>query len=293
MILGLLLQLNAPSQINEVKCMENNVDTLNSFADLMSQNTNLKPLTNIVEEIMALPEEQLNEDNIEIITGMISGAFTDKILKNAVDSLIASFREDGYSKRNVIDAIDSLKANINAFIEDLHPSELKKRVLNAVFDKFYTVFDLTVEKYHTYDIMLPLSLDEGAQIPTYAHEDDAAADLYAADTVTLSAHSISNMVRTDVHIALPEGWMAMIVPRSSIGAKTGLRLSNSVGIIDSQYRGPLGVLYDNISDSDYTINAGDRIAQLLVFPSYHFKPIQLESLDETERNEGGFGSTGK
>ena len=110
---------------------------------------------------------------------------------------------------------------------------------------------------------------------------DAAADLYAADTVTLAPHSTSNMIRTGVHIALPEGWMAMIFPRSSIGAKTGLRLSNSCGIIDSEYRGPLGVLYDNISDSEYTINAGDRIAQLLVMPNYHFRAKVVDTLDET------------
>ena len=59
------------------------------------------------------------------------------------------------------------------------------------------------------------------------------------------------------------------------------------------YRGPLGVLYDNISDSDYTINAGDRIAQLLVMPSYRFRAEKVDILDNTDRGQGGFGSSGK
>ena len=129
-------------------------------------------------------------------------------------------------------------------------------------------------------------------MPTYAHESDAAADLYAKEKQIIPAHSISNMINTGVKIALPEGWMAMIFPRSSIGAKTGLRLSNSCGIIDSTYRGNLGILYDNISDSDYTIEEGDRIAQLLIMPSYHFRAELVDKVPDTVRGEGGFGSTG-
>ena len=84
----------------------------------------------------------------------------------------------------------------------------------------------------------------------------------------------------------------MIFPRSSIGAKTPFRLSNSVGIIDSGYRGDLGVLYDNTSDADSYIHKGDRIAQLLVMPSYRFQAKVVDSLEDSDRGEGGFGSTG-
>ena len=140
---------------------------------------------------------------------------------------------------------------------------------------------------------MPLTLEKGATAPSYAHETDTGADLSALETVVVPAHSIGNKIHTGVRIALPENWTAYIVPRSSIGAKTPLRLSNSIGVIDSDYRGELGILYDNISDSDYTINAGDRIAQLIVMPAYHFKAQVVDILPETERSEGGFGSTGK
>ena len=74
--------------------------------------------------------------------------------------------------------------------------------------------------------------------------------------------------------------------------ETPLRLSNSVGLIDSGYRGELGVLYDNTSDEPYTVNAGDRIAQLLVMPSYRFQAKVVDILADSDRGEGGFGSSG-
>ena len=115
---------------------------------------------------------------------------------------------------------------------------------------------------------------------------------YAAEDMVLPPHSLANTVHTQLYIELPEGWTALILPRSSIGKKTGLRLSNSVGVIDSTYRGEIGVMYDNISDSEYTIHAGDRIAQMLVIPTYSFATNVVAALNETERGEGGFGSTG-
>ena len=139
-----------------------------------------------------------------------------------------------------------------------------------------------------------MTIDEehGAKVPTYAHDTDAAADIYAMDDVILEPHTYGNKLRTGVKIQLPEGWQALILPRSSIGAKTPLRLSNSVGLIDSGYRGELGVLYDNTSDEPYTINQGDRIAQLLVMPSYRFKAEVVDTLEDSDRGEGGFGSSG-
>ena len=114
-----------------------------------------------------------------------------------------------------------------------------------------------------------------------------------SEDMVIPAHSLSNKVHTGVRIALPENWVFFLDPRSSIGAKTGLRLSNSLGVIDEEYRGEVIVLYDNISDSDYEIKAGDRIAQGWPQPVYRFKAVVVDSLPDTERGEGGFGSTGK
>ena len=253
----------------------------------------IRPLVELIHSVIEIPEEGLTEQTIDMLSGMIAGAITPAIKEQSVISMIEGFEEVGHTKAAAKASVEDSKNEIKMFIDSLAPSANKKILLDKVFAIFFDIFDTAVARYHSANINLPIMLEEGAQIPTYAHETDAAADLYAADTVTVPAHSISNMIRTGVHIALPEGWVAFILPRSSIGAKTPLRLSNSVGVIDAGYRGPLGVLYDNISDSDYTINKGDRIAQLLIRKNYQFKPVQVDKLDDTERGETGFGASGK
>ena len=270
--------------------MENN---FTNFADMVSNDENLQPIMDAIEQIMAIPEDSLNNESIDVMIGMISGAFTDKIRNDSINEMIKNFEEEGLTRAIARENIESSKIAIKEAIDELKPSANKRQILEGIFSIFYDIFDAALERYHNYNIVLPIKLDEGATVPTYAHETDACADLYAADDTVLSAHTFSNMIRTGVHIALPEGWMAMIFPRSSIGAKTQNRLSNSVGIIDSEYRGQLGVLYDNLSDSDYQIKAGDRVAQMLVMPSYKFKADVVDILPASDRGEGGFGSTGK
>ena len=135
-------------------------------------------------------------------------------------------------------------------------------------------------------------LAEGAKVPTYAHETDAAADLYALERTDLNAHTYGNLVRTGVKIQLPEGWLALVLPRSGMSKNTPFRVSNAPGLIDSGYRGEIGVLIDNMTDNNSFIDAGTRIAQLLVMPSYRFQPKVVDALIESDRGEGGFGSTG-
>ena len=269
------------------------LNTMINLSDELTNNEQFKSFTDLIEQIMALPQESLNEQSLEIMDGMLNAVFTKSIKEDAVQQILANFKEQDIDKNTALSTINITKRAFNDYINTLKPSPEKLHLLNTIINQFTSIFDDAAERYGIYDINLPIQLEEGAQMPTYAHDTDAAADLYAADTIVLPAHSTSNMIRTGVHIALPEGWMAMIFPRSSIGAKTGLRLSNSAGIIDSGYRGALGILYDNISDSDYTINVGDRIAQLLVMPSYHFRAKVVDTLDDTDRGQGGFGSSGK
>ena len=260
--------------------------------ELFNNSEELKPILDLIQNIMELNEEDMSDSMKESIIGMINGALPMSVKKESIATMIKNFENQGLTRNQAFEVIKAAKSEFTEYIDMLKPSAAKREILNSLISALFEIFDTAVDKYHNYDIRLPVALEPNAIIPTYAHASDAAADLYAKETVVLPAHSNSNMINTGVRIALPEGWMAMIFPRSSIGAKTGLRLSNSCGIIDSAYRGPLGVLYDNISDSDYTVNAGDRIAQLLVMPSYHFKPELVDKVPETERGEGGFGSTG-
>lgn len=269
------------------------VNNLNNFADLVDVTPELRPLADMIASIMELPDDSLNGTTIESIRGMINGAITPNMRKQMVDSVLKTFRDNNYSRG---DAKRDVEQAHNAFvnlIEELKPSAQKYELLNSAFDVILTTIEEGAKQYLAHDIILPMTLDEGAQEPTYAHDTDAAADLYARETIVVPAHSFSNKIDTGVHIGLPEGWVAHIAPRSSIGAKTPLRLSNMLGVIDAGYRGPLIVMFDNLSDFDYTITAGDRIAQLWITPSYRFKAEVVDTLDETERGEGGLGSSGK
>lgn len=272
--------------------MKNNVDNMMNTADVMASKS-FEPINDLITEIMNIPEENLNNNMIDIISGMVDGAFTPSVRRDFTNEVLQNMRDENYSRAIAKQRVQDFKDGLQDLFQSIEPSDAKLQLLNAAFKPICDVFDEALERYNLYDFVLPIKLDEGAQVPTYAHESDAAADLYAADDMTIPAHSISNMVRTGVHIALPEGWAAIIIPRSSIGAKTGLRLSNSQGLIDTQYRGPLGVIYDNISDSDYEIKKGDRIAQLYMMPVHRFKAKVVDTLEDTDRGEGGFGSTGK
>ena len=260
----------------------------------MMENTNdLQPILDLIDSIMGLPDENLTENMSDTIIGMVNGAFTPTLRRDSITALIEGFEAEAMTHSQAKTAIENAKDGLKDYIATLKPSEIKQKMLDRIFESLYEIFDAAVASYHGFNIELPIKLDEGATMPTYAHETDAAADLYALETVRVPAKSISNKIKTGVHLQLPEGWQARLAPRSSIGAKTPLRLSNSMGIIDTAYTGDVSVLFDNISDSDYTINAGDRIAQLWVEPIYRFKAHQVDELEETERNADGFGSTGK
>ena len=263
------------------------------IADGLVTQEEARPLLDMIEQIMTIPEENLDETSVEVISGMIKGALTPRIKETSIKDVIKSFEDDNLSRAQASKIVEQNKNTIQSAIDELNPSPNKRALLDATFDFFYDVFDEAFSRYHSYAFELPIKIDNEKYIPTYAHETDACADIYASQEVTIPAHSLSVKVPTGLRIALPEGWVAKIAPRSSIGMKTGLRLSNSIGIIDADYRGEIGVLYDNISDSDYTIKAGDRIAQMWVERVERFKPVPVDILPATERGDGGFGSTGK
>ena len=263
-----------------------------NIADNLVNNESARPLLDIVEQIMSLPEDNLNETTIEVISGMMRGALTPKIKEESIKNILQGFEEENFSRGQAIEVIEHFKNAIKDAIDELAPSPNKRALLDAVFDFFYEVFDEAFARYHSYAFELPIKLDEGAKLPTYAHETDACADVYASKDITIPAHSCSTKVSTGLRIALPEGWVAKIAPRSSIGAKTGLRLSNSIGIIDADYRGEVMVLLINLSNEDFVVNDGERIAQMIIARHEQGEFQLVEQLDETERGEGGYGHTG-
>lgn len=131
-------------------------------------------------------------------------------------------------------------------------------------------------------------------LPYYATPGSAAMDLHACldEAVTIPARG-RTVVPTGIAIALPSpDYVALVFARSGLGIKHGVAPSNCVGVIDSDYRGEVMVGLQNSGDTDYTIQPGDRIAQLMVIPVVQAQVRMVDELDETRRGSGGFGSTG-
>jgi dUTP pyrophosphatase len=132
----------------------------------------------------------------------------------------------------------------------------------------------------------------GEHVPVYAHPGDGGADLVAAETVELKPGERA-MVGTGTAVALPDGFVGLIVPRSGLAARHGLTIVNTPGILDAGYRGEIKVILLNTDRSEpYTITAGDRIAQLVVMPVTRARFVPVDRLPGSHRGEGGFGSTG-
>ena len=132
-------------------------------------------------------------------------------------------------------------------------------------------------------------------LPYYASAGAAAVDVHACvDRPVEIAPRALVSIPTGLAIALPSAdYVALVFARSGLGIKHGVALSNGVGVIDSDYRGEIRVGLTNLSDVPYTVQPGDRIAQLMVTPVVRPALVQVEELDETQRGTGGFGSTGK
>ncbi|MDG1053197.1 MAG: dUTP diphosphatase [Flavobacteriaceae bacterium] len=132
------------------------------------------------------------------------------------------------------------------------------------------------------------------ELPAYATASSAGLDLKAALDQTITLRPLERkIIGTGLKIALPEGYEAQVRPRSGLAAKHGLTVLNAPGTIDADYRGEIGVILVNLSNEAVEINPGERIAQLVVAQYTQVDWQVVESLDSTDRGEGGFGSTGK
>lgn len=136
-------------------------------------------------------------------------------------------------------------------------------------------------------------LDERAVLPTYGSEYSAGADLYAlADEEIVIAAGETVLVHTGLAMEIPEGYAGLIYARSGLASKRGLAPANKVGVVDADYRGEIMVALHNHSGIEQKIAPGERIAQLVVTPFLKAAFEERESLSDTVRGSGGFGSTG-
>ena len=130
-------------------------------------------------------------------------------------------------------------------------------------------------------------------LPAYATEQSAGMDLRANLSEPVVLHPLERrLIPTGLYIALPAGYEAQVRPRSGLAPKKGITVLNSPGTIDADYRGEIGVLLINLSNDDFVVNDGERIAQMVVARHEQGEFVEVEELDETERGAGGYGHTG-
>lgn len=144
-------------------------------------------------------------------------------------------------------------------------------------------FDLRIKK-----------LRDNAQMPTYGSEFAAGADMYAAidEAVTIEPNE-TKLIPTGLAFEIPEGYAGFVYARSGLASKRGLAPANKVGVIDADYRGEVMVALHNHSKEPQTVEAGERIAQMIIAPFVAVNYVFSDELDDTVRGEGGFGSTGR
>jgi len=152
----------------------------------------------------------------------------------------------------------------------------------------------TPSPLHSPELIVQKLVDVGVQAPSQAHFGDAGFDLHAAEDVTIdSGQSVA--VSTGIAIKLPTGAVGMVCPRSGLAAKHQVTVLNAPGIVDEGYRGEVKVLLINHGQRPFEVAAGDRVAQLVIVP-YLAPTVTVlgdgETLDDTDRGIGGFGSTG-
>ncbi len=137
-------------------------------------------------------------------------------------------------------------------------------------------------------------LDPAAILPTYATSGSAGADLYALPSgePTVIAPGATVCIRTGLAAAVPHGYVGLVFARSGLACRQGLAPANKVGVIDSDYRGEWLIYLYNQANEPRVIHPGDRVAQLVLLPVLTPEVVEADSLDETDRGAGGFGSTG-
>ncbi|MFP3206571.1 MAG: dUTP diphosphatase [Hydrogenobaculum sp.] len=140
--------------------------------------------------------------------------------------------------------------------------------------------------------LLVKKLRKDASLPFYATAGASGLDLFCIDDVVVIRPLERALVSTGIAIELPEGYEAQIRPRSGLALKKGVTVLNSPGTIDHDYRGEIKVILINLSDKEVVIEKGERIAQMVIAPVLKVEVVEVKELSNTQRQDGGFGSTG-
>ena len=263
--------------------------------DMMPQISDpaVEKFVDLIEQIVELPDESIDERQVEMILGMITGGLTPKMREEAVLTMVEEMKHR--SPAETKEMLESLKDAVDEFIEEFGDISIHKQTLiRGIFDMLTELAEEAISRLGSHDTVVYFQLvHPNAKVPTYAHDTDAGADVYAPEDVIVAPGARGQMVDTGFKMALLPGWMMDVRPRSGLSYKTTMRIANTPGTIDAGYRDNVGILIDNLSDESIVIHAGDRIAQFLLHPVYRYKGEVVEDINSIDGNRGGgFGSTG-
>ena len=199
--------------------------------------------------------------------------------------------------KELLSSLIDFMGQVDGGIDNKEFQELKNIMMNSgmstadLFTLLGDNFAETLLSRQIIDVQLQ-KLTETAMIPTYGHTTDACADIYSDEDVVIEPGQ-THTVSTGIALAIPNGFVVHVYPRSGLSMKTGLRLANSTGIIDAGYRDELKVLLWNTGDTPYHIEKGMRIAQMDIMPSPAIEFYEVENVKDIPGDRlGGFGSTG-
>ena len=257
-----------------------------NYNDITQQFANL--LVNIIE----MPDDKLTDVTVEETLSTLFSSFEegkDKMLEEAVQNI----RQNHVNAKQILKELYETAEELYQELTDI--SENKKKLIQGILNTIIGFMEEALNRAEeNYDTIVHFELiREGAQTPVYAHDTDAGADVYAPEDFTIPPHSFGVKVPAGFKMAMVSGWEMQVRPRSGMSMKTQLRIANTPGTIDADYRNEVAILFDNFSDEPYYIKAGDRIAQFVISPVHRFKGLVTESVANIGNNRGGgFGSSG-
>ena len=259
---------------------------------------NITQLVDALNELFTLSDEELNVAKPAILDSLTQ-SLTGPEATEQIDNYLKQCDLMGYSLTEYNRDIEEGKKVIESILLELkeryQDSEVKVELIDMIAslsETYYTVLALRIANREDINIGIEL-IHPNAKIPTYAHEGDQGADVYAVEDTIIEPHTFGNVIPTGLKLMIPKGWAIAIRPRSGLSKNTPLRISNSPATIDQLYRGEVKILFDNFSNEPVAIKAGERVAQFVIEKNYRGTFTQVDSVSaETDRGEGGFGSSG-
>ena len=280
------------------------------------EQTDLERLTEIIEEDSDLQTIvsgliNLSEESFEILAPFFLEQLEISLRSPSNRSLIISLGNN--LDESELDSV--LPFLIGEIFEEIELSEQKRDFLKQIFTK---MLDVANEYAGTRDNLLNVPMElcrEDAKLPKYAHEGDSGMDLYATEDIEI-APGETKLVQTGIKYDLPKGYEFQIRPKSGLSLKTKLRIANTPATLDSTYRGEIGIIIENVDPpikdityrvgddclviesikygSPISIGKGEKVAQLVLVKVEQAIPYQVDHIySDTERGDGGYGSTGK